>query len=469
MDQNTYSPLDSSAWPNRFNKADLQWDDLKRIGRIIIPVIIFLFLTIIYPILYSPTWIDTSHIDNNLEKNIFIIKLAIAILSPVISAGISISILFSQSEKMVRDFHQIPDDYHHRLAPLIKRKLFGVPPFPVPLKTVFKYPFITLQKTEDLEEDHWARWFGGPATMVIYDGVALYLERGNQFSRVLGPGLPMPVLERHERIKAIVDLRPQVRETKVKTWTKDGIEVKLKLRVEVQVASSKEAKKRSVVLEEDQDAAHLVYPYDACEVKKLVERTAVKQKAEDKSLFESDWQSAALGSITGKIKAYIAGQSINELVLKDDYSPQFLSFHISDELSNTIRKGLEITGSQLISLQIKDFAPVDGAIFKKLTDFWHAHKETLKAIREGESKAKSIRATQSAQTAAQQDLLSTIIENLDKVSGDFDGIAPDRFSEASILLLAQTLDQGISDPIIGTYLAREVLETFEILRKQLGI
>jgi len=211
MQQNTYSPSDSSTWHKRFTKEDLQWDDLARGGKITNPIILLLFLAIIYSIFHVSSSVDINLTGkNSFERIWLIIKLIAPSLIPMLIAGIGFRILFKQAERLIKDFHQLPDDY--QLAPLIQRRLFGVPPLPAPLNTTFKYPFILLQEADDLAEDHWARWFGGPATLVIYDGVALYLERGNKFSRVLGPGLPMPVLERYERIKAIVDLRPQVNE-----------------------------------------------------------------------------------------------------------------------------------------------------------------------------------------------------------------------------------------------------------------
>ena len=124
-----------------------------------------------------------------------------------------------------------------KISVLIQRRLLGLPPFPVPLNTIVSYPTILITKPE-LEDSHWGRWLGGPAILVIYDGFAAYLERGNKFSRVVGPGFPPPFLERYERIKEIVDLRPQTKTGFVEPWTKDGIRIKLMLKAEVQVDSS---------------------------------------------------------------------------------------------------------------------------------------------------------------------------------------------------------------------------------------
>ncbi|MBL6961839.1 MAG: hypothetical protein ISR59_12095, partial [Anaerolineales bacterium] len=135
----------------------------------------------------------------------------------------------------------------------------------------------------------------------------------------------------------------------------------------------------------------------------------------------------------------------------------------------SINESLFIDGSQILSLQIKEFLPVDQEISDKQQKYWEAKREIINMARVGETKAEGIRAKQRARTIAQQDLLNSLIENLDEINKDFKGIDPDRFSEASILLLTQIIEKSVSDPIVGTYIAREVLETLEILREQLDI
>jgi len=255
----------------------------------------------------------------------------------------------------------------------------------------------------------------------------------------------------------------------VNPWNKDGIEVKLKLRAEVQIASSEDAREKSVVLKEGEEAVHLIYPYDACEVQKVVERTAVKQNAEDKNLFETDWESAALGSVTGKIKAYIAGQSIDELLRDDKHSPQLSSFTISEELFHSINQGLDIAGSKLLNLQITDFSPIDEEISNDLIKYWEAKEQKYDAIRQGEIDAKRTRVAQRARTYSQQNLLDTLIKNLEELNHDAGNVDPARFTEASLLFLAQTLEQSLDDPLIGAYIARETLETLDKIREQLNI
>lgn len=384
-------------------------------------------------------------------------------LIPVLAAFFWIRYLIKRSIDLTRTYYGLPENYD--VSSLLFQRIF-----PELLDGLTRLPIIRVGKVGDLAEKHWSRWLGGPAKLMIFDGVALYLEKGSKFSRVVGPGLPMPFLERNETIKLAIDLRPQVVTRKgIKTWTKDGIEVQFIVRAEFQIASSDEARQNSVILEESKGATNLRFPYDAKAVKQVVESIAVEYNNETKISSERSWERSALRTTVGKIKAYIAGHSIDELLLLDVNSPQLSSFQVSNELLVSINESLFIDGSQILSLQIKEFLPVDQEISDKQQKYWEAKREIINMARVGETKAEGIRAKQRARTIAQQDLLNSLIENLDEINKDFKGIDPDRFSEASILLLTQIIDKSVSDPLIGTYIAREVLETLEILREQLDI
>ena len=45
----------------------------------------------------------------------------------------------------------------------------------------------------------------------------------------------------------------------------------------------------------------------------------------------------------------------------------------------------------------------------------------------------------------------------------------DRFTEASILLLTQALEESLSDPMLGSLVASEGLRTLRMLKDQLNI
>ncbi len=457
MASNLYNPSDSSTWKSRYTRDDLQKGEA---GKIILPAILLLSFSLIGSIY-------VAFVSQNITNIARILILVILPLFLIIYFAIKYA--FLQANVFVKKLYQLPKDYSTNQ--LIKHKLFIPRPLPRFLEKLDDFSFIILAKVEDLDEKHRARWFGGPARLIIYDGVAVYLERGNQFSRVLGPGFPLPVLEKHERIKAIVNLRPVVKIDTVKAWTKDGVKVEADVQAEIQILSSDEAKRQSVVLEEGQEATNLIYPFDPENVRMVVERVAVGMNADNpKELSEREWDGAAMGSITGGIKAHISRHSLNELITWDENSPQLLSFQTSNELFDGLEKNLKNNGVQLLDLQIIGFAPVDNEIKEKLEEYWEEKEKKAKIIRKGYADAQNIRIKQNAYTLTYQNFLNERINQLREVSRDNDNVDIDieNSTETAVMLFTQVFARSSSDPLQGALVAREMLRTLDMLRTQLN-
>jgi hypothetical protein len=75
---------------------------------------------------------------------------------------------------------------------------------------------------------------GGPGGIVIYNDSAVVLERGGRLTRVLGPG-EIGTLERFEKIRDVIDLRPMRWEYEVDAMSKEGIPVTLYADVHFQI------------------------------------------------------------------------------------------------------------------------------------------------------------------------------------------------------------------------------------------
>jgi len=121
--------------------------------------------------------------------------------------------------------------------------LFGRAPFslidllqPPGIKPVAPYPSLIVQEGrigEKYEETPLA-CLGGPGNAVIYNDSAVFIERFGRFVRVAGPGAVF--LRRFERIREVLDLRPQERSDEAAALTKDGILVKTEVQVRFQLA-----------------------------------------------------------------------------------------------------------------------------------------------------------------------------------------------------------------------------------------
>ena len=454
-----YKPTDSSTWQTRYTKESLQWAGLGKNGGLILPILLVIagvFLTIV---MYLVVLLNS-------EEKTFNVTVVLGLgLALVFLPFLAIKYAFSQAVSLAQEFYKISRQQDVDINQLIKFKLLTPIPLSNFIKMFDKFPFITIKNADEFPDDHWARWFGGPALLVLYDGVAVYLERGNQFSRVVGPGLPAPAMEQHERIKAVVDLRPQIETEKIKAWTKDGVQIEADVQAEVQIFASEEARKRSVILEEGQGETNLLYPFDPEQVKKVVENVAVRSNTETKELSETNWHGAALGNITGRIKGYISGQSLDELLTKDENSPQLLSFQVSDNLLNDLRDNLaQNSGVYLIGLQVTNVKPTQEVIAKVLVEYWEEKRKQEEEIRKGEAEAESIRTTQNAYTIAYQEFVSMLLSQLDDTAGSKVDI--ESIKEASVILLTHVLEKNLNDPMLGSFAAREMLKTLDAVRDQ---
>ena len=442
-----------------------RWQDLERMNRFLLPIIGLIFLATIYTIGYTSinmeSWASQSL--SQFSFWIYILRIVVVISGPLIAVLTGLLFIFKQSNLFIRSFYQPEED--ERLGPLIQRRLLGVPPLPPPLHSMFKYPFVVIRKPH-LDDTHWARWFGGPATLVIYEGIAVYLERGNTFSRVVGPGLPMAFLDRYERIREVVDLRPQTKSGEIMPWTKDGIRIKLTIRTECQINASPEALAQS--------SKKFRFPFDPLAVKTAVEHMSIRVNPEGK-LYAASWLEGAWGTLTGFINAYVAGHSLDELFispqangstnseLSENHFPndiaQILSHKITEEALEKIKSSLAQNGVRVLSIQItKVEMPKEVLVLR--AKYWESMKKRIEAKRNSRAEANHIRIREQAHAEAQRTTLNAITQKLEKVDSD-------NLTESLILSLSGLIDQNLDDPLVRPLVAKETIAVLNRVRKML--
>jgi regulator of protease activity HflC (stomatin/prohibitin superfamily) len=459
-------PPDPSKWQQLYSASESRWKDVERMRAFLLPMIALVFIMVMYvavgyEFVHMEDWVPEEI--NQLSYILYLLRIVLLILVPVAAVVFGLWFIFKQAATFVHAFYQPAED--EKLGRLIGRKLLGVVPVPPPLHNVFKYPFVVLREPK-LAENHWARWFGGPATLVIYDGIAVYLERGNKFSRVVGPGLPMSFLEQNERIKEVVDLRPQTRTGEVKPWTKDGIRIRFAIRVECQIDASAEA----VI----QSSQKFRFSYDPLAVKMAVERMTVRADPKGE-LYEGSWLDGAWGTITGVINAYIAGHTLDELFLASETDKilslapaesgtyvkieQVLSYKIKEQLEKA-KRNLAQNGVKVLSVQIVN-VEVPPRVQELRGKYWESAKERIAALRNSRAEADRIRIREQAHAEAQRTMLNTITQRLEKVD-------PNNLTEPLILSLSGILDQGLDDPIVRPLIAKESFAVLERVRRMLN-
>ncbi len=293
--------------------------------------------------------------------------------------------------------------------------------------------------------NHWSTWLGGPAFLIIHDGFAVYLERGNRFSRVVGSS-SITYLDPREPMNTIVDLRPQIRDGQVNAWTKDGIRIKINMQVEFQIVPG---------LSTNTSDAKLVYPFNPIAIRKAVEFTAVRVR--DRKLQESDWCEGTIGNVTGLVGRHISSRRMDELFLRNGSRSQMLSPVVIKELIEKENASLTSdAGVCVLSLQITDI-DISPNVYRQRLDVWEAEKESFVMRIRGEAQAYEIRTNEAARARAQRDLIVAISRNLGRVD-------PSRFPEPLLLAISGVLDQGLKDPLVKTYIAKGALDSLKKLQ-----
>jgi hypothetical protein len=351
---------------------------------------------------------------------------------------------------------------------LINLRLRGVIPLPPPLDNFNHYPIVIVEDARIKDELDHTRWLGGPALLVIYDGNAVYLNRGSSFSRVLGPGIYF--LEKYETIYDIVDLRQQTYTDSVKAWTKDGIHITFKVQFTCRIGEANSVP----LVREIEPSGHNrdqertlenapIFPCDPVSVRKAVEWTKVKRKiGTPEVLYESKWLNGVWGKVQGSISNYVSQHRLDELFVASRLNTSGQILSESERSAILQRLSLDLSndaGVNLTDLQIKDFNLGEDISKKRITKWlteWIAQEDILKAMAEADLS----KAVEEAQAIAQHDLIIQIANGLSEASGG-------TFSESVLLSLSRVIDQSMGDPYTQTYAAQSTLEAIEKIQELL--
>jgi regulator of protease activity HflC (stomatin/prohibitin superfamily) len=353
------------------------------------------------------------------------------------------------STRFFSEFYRPPDGVIP--SKLINYRLFGRLKLPPPLNMFSQFKYVIVKDGQIEKPDKWAAWasqhVGGPITLIVFDGCALYLERGNRFSRVVGPGNKIPFLEWYETIKYVVDLRPKVKVDSFNVWTKDGIKIKLTARVTCRIGDP---------IKKD-PGSELVYPYDPIAVKKAIERYALRWPNPLEEPSEFTWIDAVWGQVTGIVPGYIGSRMLDDLLMAERQSGQILSPEAVKELIGKLNQASNGFGVYVLDFQIQNIE-VPARVTKQQEENWKAERQGMATVIDGQAKAFNIRSREKARAEAQRDLILAIADGLEKnTSGNY--------AEPLLLSLSGVLDESLQDPYIRATIAGETLDTLEKLQK----
>jgi hypothetical protein len=443
-------------WQSLHPVEKAHWDDLSRFSSFRTPIVLKVIWTVSYVSifmlisLYKTGWVP--YFTWSEETFIQLIKLTAWALIPLFFSFAWQYYVTHLSRKFFHEFYLPPSELENKyIKRLIKNRVKGIPPSSSLFKLLnssLEYPSVLISEDGLIKpEDSWVSWLGGPARLIILDGVALYLERGNKFSRVVGSGVVF--LDRFETVRAVVQLTPQKKDVDLNASTKDGIPISVTAHIVFQaglnpIAQSIEDKR--------------LYPLDPLAVKNLVERTALKYK-DNGEFEESHWYDAVWGQVSGPLMKYITCHNLDEFFVFDADKENTLSDLIQKKLIDEVKPKLEAFGVRLWELQIKEIKQPEEVDKQRLQN-WEAERLGRATVIEGQTKANQFRMIQTARAIAQRDLILTIAEGLDKMDQE-------HLEESLLLSLSAILDKSLSDPSTRSLITSDALTTLENLKKYL--
>jgi hypothetical protein len=450
-------------WQNLYTVDQSQWNDARRSFWIIFNLLLGVLLSFLFSALFVMVLFSTGQFQSNLKDLMLIFVIEV---SPIIIAGIGIAYIFNAALGFFNALYKPPENTNS--SKLIRRRLFGVPPVPPPLNAILHYPFVVAVNGEIRKDDEYTKWLGGPASLVILDGTALYLERGSRFSRVVGPGIVF--LDKYETIKETVDLRPQTYENKVEAWTKDGIKVEFVAKIICQISDPDQgmASKDLVPVSVKDDGSVSgentpMYPCPHLSVRKAVEWTKVKRsvnaKDQSEELYQSKWLEGAWGRVQGVLANYVSKRHLEELFVST--SQGFAGKILSTQEREKIRSELDLTllidaGVSLLDMQIEKFT-IASDVHEKRIEKWMTEWKVKAEIREGKMGAEGDKSIENARAEAQRSLILQIADELSKAD-------PDTLYDSALLTLSRILEQNQGDPYASAYLNDAIEKIKEILK-----
>ncbi len=406
-------------WQNAYTEKQGFADSLQRAGVLLIPIVFFLIIPLFFAIVYLAAALENVQANNFNSSNITgTITGGIIFILTIIFPLIVLGHLFKTAGTFLKSFYNLTEAMD--IKQILNLRVFGRTPLPPPLSSVFKFPTVTAKNGKLDPQENWQTKIGGPVKLKIEPGYAIYLERGNRFSRVVGQGNSF--LELHETVKTILNTGPQSENFSVSAWTRDGIHVVIKAKGEYFLGSSTRNKGEENIL----------FPYDPASARKAVEETFSNGRE------GHEWLKAVVGKTQGAFGEYISNRYLDEIFIPSVNGGQLLSTTTMNNLLTDIKTSLQKSGVYLSHLQITD-VELPEPIKHQRIKIWETGHQTYATVTESEVKAYQLLSQKQALAEMLRDLVFTLASGLERTEST-------NFPEKLLASIYTVLNQGMKGP-----------------------
>jgi hypothetical protein len=325
--------------------------------------------------------------------------------------------------------------------------MFG-PPGPFP------YPFAIITeggvRERDREKALAHRQLGGPGRLVVFNDSAVVLERYGQITRIEGPG--MVFLDRFERIREIIDLRPQVKTLpaeQVIVATRDGILLGTEVTIRFQI-------KRAPAV----SSPGVPYPVAPETLMAAARAHGVRIGPGPGQRMISNWRDRVVRNMDSTLRDIVAGKTLDELFQPmDAYEDprEAIRREMLVQLSNS-SAGF---GAEVLDVMLGPFKPISPAVERQRLATWQATRQAEDRVKTACGEAETILTYGAAYAYAQLEMISAIDQGFRELVVGGDKLT----SHFVALRFIEMLRRTAKSP--DAILPEESSETLEFLNKLL--
>jgi len=325
----------------------------------------------------------------------------------------------------------------------IWRCTFGQPSF---------RPFVLVSDAEvKAGDDHVLMRLGGPGSILTYNDSAVVLERGGRLTRVLGPG-KFSSLERFEKVRDVIDVRPMRWAYAVDALSKEGIRVTLSADVNFQINTGG-----------SEPTDETPYPaLDEAIFKASTCRWMRDPEADEEDQY-FDWARRVIISETeGSLRGIIARYPLNALVGLEGV-PTSGTDHprktIQEELTKAVRESAADLGAQINEVRLGAIK-VDDKVAEQWIEAWGNKWQYWAMVQEKAGEATREQLREAAKAQAQVDMITAMARAFQQ-SISRDARIP---SQLLVMRLIEVFDRSTIGPYTRIYLPGQAIETLDRLR-----
>jgi regulator of protease activity HflC (stomatin/prohibitin superfamily) len=339
----------------------------------------------------------------------------------------------------------------------------------------FHYPFVIVMEGKVREDDRDKyladRRLGGPGQMIIFNDSAVILERYGCISRVEGPGAIF--VERSERIREIVDLRPQVRTVtgeQTKMYTREGLAVMADITVRFQIKRVTERSLKSSQVEHQpppdsqprtsQELPHTLNPVSYKALLEAAKAQAVRIGGAKVDV--SDWRNRVMAVVASTLRDIVADKSFDDLFESADpvRNPRE---DIRREMARRLQSKVNRYGVQVLDVMLEPFKPVHAEVERQRLMSWLAIQQAGARVQQAEGEAQALIMRESARTYARMDMMLNIASGLRSLMQRGGNLT----SYFVAMQFIETMRQAADTSEVGLFLPKEALGTMESLQRLL--